>query len=192
MLALGISSLMFGAAIYALVALQQCFQATDQYSRASSDEQRAMDYVSRDLRGAYTVTLSSSNQALSLTLPDYYGGKYDSQGNPTGSPVAPSITNGVVNYGNSAQPLTVLYYVSGQNLIRQMTVGSSGSTSQVIVSSNVENLQTSYIDLTSIVQLSVTFMPTYLSTSGRSGETSIERAGTVFTATESVRNVRRD
>jgi hypothetical protein len=103
--------------------------------------------------------------------------------------VTPTITNRVVNYNNAANPITVVYYVSNQQLIRQQTIGATGATTSLVVSNDLVNLQSSYADLTSIVTIQLTFAPQFTLTatpfaSAKTGET--------LSASISVRNVRKD
>ena len=188
LVALAVSAYMFGCILAATVALNRIFVGAMEYSSGVTDQQRAMDYIARDLRRAYTVTVSQSNQTLTVTVPDCYSA-YDSMGNPTGSVVTPSITNGVINYNDSTKPLTICYYISGGQLLRQQTIGATGASNTLIIASSVQSLTSTFTDSTSIVSFSITFAPKmtpYDSTNAQ------DQTGTTLTANTSVRNLRRD
>jgi Tfp pilus assembly protein PilW len=187
MISLTVSASMFAAITYSTLALQKCFSASDDYSMATSDQQRTIDYICRDLRAALTVTIPTGGQTLSMTLPDYYT-SYDAQGNPTGSRATPTITTGVVNYGNPTKPLTVTYFLSGQSIIRMVTVGATGATSQMVVSNDVSNFALNFVDLTSQITFNISFQPKF---SAPYTPTTSQRQGTTISATVSVRNARR-
>jgi hypothetical protein len=179
---------MFVALIYTLIALSRTFAATEDFSVATADQQRSIDYVSRDLRRAYTVTVSPDGKTLNMTVPDYYT-TYDADGNPTGSPVTPTITDGVVNYNDPAKPLTVSYYLSGQSFIRKQTIGATGAVSTLVLASYAADFESNFSDATSIVNFSITFAPNFKVAAGRDAES---RQGTLLTGTTSARNLRRD
>jgi prepilin-type N-terminal cleavage/methylation domain-containing protein len=188
MVGMAVSAFMFAAILTATVAFQRSFSGAMNYSRGTTDQQRALDYVARDLRRAYTVTVSQFNQTLTVTVPDYYTA-YDSQGNPTGTPVTPIITNGKVNYGDTTKPITIVYYLSGGQLFRQQTIGATGTTSTQVVADSVETLQSSFADLTSVVTYTVTFAPNL---TGFDRSSTQARTATVLTGSTSVRNARRN
>ncbi|EDY17477.1 hypothetical protein CfE428DRAFT_4994 [Chthoniobacter flavus Ellin428] len=188
MIAMAVSAFMFAALLTATVGFQRSFSGAMNYSRGTTDQMRALDYVARDLRRAYTVTVSQYNQTLTLTVPDTYTA-YDSQGNPTGTLRSPTITNGQVNYGDPAKPITVSYYLSGGQLLRQQWIGATGATNTIVIADSVETLQSSFADLTSIVTYTITFAPNL---TGFDRNSSGARANTTLIGSTSVRNTRRD
>jgi len=188
MVSMAVSAFMFAAILTATVNFQRTFSGAMNYSRGTTDQLRALDYVSRDLRRAYTVTVSQYSQTLTLTIPDTYA-TYDSQGNPSGALVDPKITNGQVNYGDPTKPITICYYLSDGQLLRQQTVTSTGTVSTIVIADSVETLQSSFADLTSIVTYTITFAPNL---TGFDRNISQARAGTTLVGTTSVRNARRD
>ena len=194
--ALGVSSLIFAALIFAGATLRRSFTAADQYSQATNDQMRAIDYITRDLREAWTITVSADAQTLTITLPDCYN-NYDADGNPTGNPWDPSDTNlkaptvsgATVNYGDPTKPITVSYYVSNQKIVRQQWwyVAGVQRTASNVIASDVDNFQFHYQDLNSVVNSSITFTPSF-HTVFWSGA----RQATTISASTSVRNVRRN
>src|SRR5579862_8563306 len=98
-IAMAVSAFMFAAILTATVTFSRSFQSAIDFARGTTDQQRVLDYIARDLRRAWTVTVSGSNQTLTVTVPDTYSA-YDSQGNPTGAVVTPTIASGKVNYGD--------------------------------------------------------------------------------------------
>jgi hypothetical protein len=103
--------------------------------------------------------------------------------------VTPTITSGKVNYGDSTKPVTICYYLSGNQLLRQQTIGATGVVTTLVISDSVELLQSSFQDLTSVVNYSVTFAPKMtLADYGSSAA----RLSTTLTGRTSVRNPRRD
>jgi len=188
MIASGVSAFMFAGILTTMVTLQRTCSGTIEFSRGTTDQQRALDYISRDLHRALTVTVSSTSQTLTVTVPDTYTA-YDAQGNPTGTIVAPSISGAKVNYGDASKPLTICYYLSGNKLLRQQTIGATNAVSTMVIADSVELIQTSFADLTSVVTYSVTFAPKMtLADYGNSQA----RTATTLTGCTSVRNARRD
>jgi type II secretory pathway pseudopilin PulG len=122
-----IASAIFAVILTSGVAIYRSSSAADDYSYQTNEQLRAVDYISRDLRCALSVTIPPGGQTLSLTLPDTYS-SYDSKGNPMSAPVGPTIVSAVPVYGNAAQPVAVTYYLSGGSLLRQQIVQSIGQT----------------------------------------------------------------
>lgn len=188
MVSMAVTAFMFAAILTATVTFQRTFSGAMNYSRGTTDQLRALDYVARDLRRSYTVTVSQYSQTLTLTVPDSYSA-YDSQGNPSGTLVDPKITNGQVNYGDPTKPITICYYLSDGQLLRQQTIASTGAVSTIVIADSVETLQSSFADLTSIVTYTITFAPNL---TGFDRSSNQARAGTTLVGTTSVRNARRD
>jgi len=183
LIAMVVSMFMFIAILTGTIALNQIFSGAMNYCSGTTDQQRAMDYIARDLRRALTVTVSQNNQTLTVTVPDCYS-SYDSQGNPNSALVAPTITSGAVNYGNPAKPLTICYYVSNGQLLRQQTIGATGASSTLVIANSVQDLTSTFQNLTSIVTFNVSFLPT-MTTHDRN------QAATTLTASTSIRNALR-
>jgi len=183
LISIGISAAMFAAVISAGTASLRSLKTADDYSYQSNEELRAIDYIARDLRRALTVTIPTGGQSLSLTVPDYYS-SYDSQGNPNGAPVTPTISNGAASYGNSATPLLISYTVSNGQLIRMQTIQSTGAVTSLVVCSNVNDFALAFVSQTTTVTYTITFDPKYQTVS------STLNAGTKLSGTVAVRAIR--
>lgn len=188
LVASAMTAMMFAALIYTALSLQHCLWATEDYSIATAEQQRAIDFVSRDLRRAYTVTVSPDGAVLTMTIPDCHV-SYDADGNPTGGLVTPIIADGVVNYKDPTKPLTVTYSISGQKFIRQQTISATGAASTLVLASYAADFKSSFSDANSVASFSITFAPDFKIARGRE---EASRGGTTLTASTSVRNVRRD
>jgi hypothetical protein len=190
MIAVGVSAFLFAGILTASVSLQRCLSSTNDYSVARGNQQTAIDYISRDIRGAYTVTVSADTQTLTVTMPDYYSA-YDAQGNPIGDALDPVINIGQSDYGTAAHPVIVSYYISGGAMMRQQWWWASGiqKTATLLVVSDVEDFQSSFVDLSSVVTFNITFAPKY---SEMHGTTSALRQGTTITTSTAIRNTRRN
>ena len=174
---------MFGMIIGAGTNSLRSLVVADDYSYQSNEELRAVDFIVRDLRRALTATISASGNSLSLTMPDYYS-SYDSQGNPNGSLVTPTIVQGAPVYGDPTKPLLISYAVSGSKLIRTQTVQSTGAVSTLVICSRVNNLALEFIALRTTVKFNITFDPKY------QGVSTALRTATTLSATVAVRAIR--
>jgi hypothetical protein len=190
MIAAALSAGLLVAILAGSVALQRSFKATNDYSIARGNQQRVMDYITRDIRGAHTVTVSADNQTLSVTIPDHYSA-YDAQGNPIGNRLDPVIKDGQAVYGDPTKPVKVSYFVSDGSMVRQQWwwIGGVEKTGRLVVARDVEDFESNFVDLRSVVTFNVTFAPKY-SAARRTANT--RREGTRTSASVSVRNVRRD
>ena len=183
MISVGISGILFAVLLTSGTHILKSLYVADDYSNESNQELRAMDFLARDIRSALAFTIPTGGSSLTLTLPDYYA-TYDAQGNPTGAPKDPVITSGVPGYGNTAQPLQVVYSVSGNNLLRQQTVQATGTTTTLVVCSNVSNFQLNFVSLSTSVRYSITFLPKY------QGASATLQAGTTLAGTVCARTMR--
>ena len=183
LVSIAISSVMFAMIIRSGTDSLKSLNTADDYSYQSNEELRAMDYIARDLRRALTVTIPTGGQSLSLTLADYYSA-YDSQGNPTGSPLTPTIVNGAPVYGNAATPLSVSYDVSNGKLVRTQTIQSTGAVNSLVVCSNVTDFTLAFVSQSTTVTYSITFDPKYQTVSAALN------AGTRLAGTVAVRAIR--
>jgi Tfp pilus assembly protein PilW len=157
--------------------------AAEDYSYQTNEQNRAVDYITRDIRRALTVTIPAGGQTLSVTIPDVYPG-YDAQGLPTGPLTDPVISKGVPTYGNATKPLVVTYYVSGSSLIRQQKVQSTGKTTELVVANKVNDMQLRLVPLSTVVNYSITFAP------HRTSGGSHLSPGTVVSGTAAARTIR--
>ena len=183
MISVTIATALFAGVLTSGSFVTKSLYIADDYSDESNQELRAMDSLARDIRGALSFTIGGGGSTLTLTLPDYFT-SYDAQGNPTGNLRNPVITGGWPGYGNTAQPLLVTYSVSGSNLLRQQTVQATGATSTLVVCSNVNSFQLSFVALSTSVRYSISFLPKLQSASAAL------RAGTTLAGTVCARTMR--
>ena len=183
LISVAIASALFAVLLTSGSHILKSLYVADDYSNESNQELRAMDFLARDIRSALTFSIPTGGSSLTLTVPDYYTA-YDAQGNPTGTPRNPVITSGVPGYGSTAQPLQVVYFVSGNNLLRQQTVQATGVTSTLVVCSNVNNFLLNFVSLSTSVKYSITFLPKY------QGASAVLQAGTTLAGTVCARTMR--
>jgi Tfp pilus assembly protein PilW len=108
--ACGLSSALLAGLMTGGLALQRGYAAAQHQILCQEDQMRVIDYITRDLRRASSVTISNQNRMVAMTLPDQLDlAKSDLR--------LPSIIAGVVQYGNT--PATVSYYVSGTAFVRK-------------------------------------------------------------------------
>ena len=183
LISVGIASVLFAALLSSGSQILKSLYVAEDYSNESNQELRAMDFLARDIREALSFTIPTGGSSLTLMLPDYYTA-YGTQGEPTGDPRTPVITSSVPSYGNTAQPLQVVYFVSGSSLLRRQTVQATDVTTTLVVCSNVSNFQLNFVSLTTSVKFSITFLPKY------QGASATLRAGTMLSGTVCARTVR--
>ena len=173
MMSIGCGAVILAAVIVAGVAMQRSFAAVESYSSAEGDELRVLDYIAMDCRRANGVSVSGNT--LTLTLPQYY-----SSADNTAAPNTPTLTSGTLNYGSNT--VTVSYWKSANNFIREVKVTNSGGTvlsdSTSTIATNVSSFTVTPLDQSSTngtVTCSTMFFPTFLRNSGsgtwRSGPT---------------------
>src|SRR5438874_1904413 len=188
--ALGISSIVFVAAIMASTGLQKSFNAIDNFFATNMQQIRIIDYLSRDVKRGLVVTTSADLQSVSITVPQYIiqAGDSEAVANPSliGTPRTPTISysrsGSQVNYGSSTS--SVVYAISGQSILRTengvVTTIASATDQLIPQSTDVELANTEYANT------SVTFMPIFTS-----GGAAASRTGTSLYATAYLRNKRR-
>jgi type II secretory pathway component PulJ len=188
--ALGISSIVFVAAITASIGLQKSFNAIDNFFATHMQQIRIIDYLSRDVKRGLVVTTSVDLQSVSITVPQYIiqAGDPEAVANPSliGTPRTPTISysrsGSQVNYGSSTS--SVVYAISGQSILRTengVVTTIASATDQLIPQwTDVELANTEYTNTT------VTFLPIFTS-----ANTVAERSGTAVCATAYLRNRRR-
>ena len=170
MVSIAVISLIFAVLLTGSIALQRSFNASMKYVKSQAEQVRVLDYMSMDLRRALTV--STANSQLLLTIPDYY----DANGNPR----MPSITDGYAVYGSAANAVSIRYYKDGSSIMR-----SSGGTT-VAIAQNVEDFQFNFSDFGQVIQVSISFVPTF----SQNGNQEAARGGTTATIRTLLRNIR--
>ena len=147
------SSIVLAALIIGGVALQRSFAAMEGYSIAQGDQLRVSDYISLDVRRALTASVDNNN-ALTVTIPNYYDANNDNPKWSNAHAVAPSFdANGAIQYGGGTT--IIKYYRLASNFIREV----NGTAN--IIARNVSAFTVSPQDLTSSVSCSITFAPTF-------------------------------
>ena len=174
------ASLVLGALITTSVALQKSFSAAVAYATAEGDQLRFSDYVALDCRRASTakvdngVTINgiSTNNVLTLTIPDYYD-SYDTNGNPypcpetspapspASHPKDPTLVNNAVTYGGT--PRTIRYYAQGSRFYREQNGVATA------IANSVAGFNITQQDLTSTVKCTITFTPTFITSLSNNG-----------------------
>ena len=163
-----LAGLMLGA-----VSLVRSSRASENFSDATINQSRILDYLCRDVRRALTVAVTSNPTKLTVTVADQYAGA--APGRAFKIP-AVSLTN--AKYGNA--PVSVSYFLSGSNFVRQ----DNGVTS--IIATNISDFEPIFDNSDpngKTVQFTLTFMPKFKPGSGNT-----PRAGTKVTASVKRRN----
>jgi len=162
---LGISSIVFAAAITASVGLQKSFNAIDNYFATHMQQIRIIDYLNRDVKRGLIVTTSADLQSVSITIPNYIiqAGDPEAVANPSlvGTPRTPTIaysrSGPQVNYGSATS--SVVYAISGQSILRTengvITTIASSTDQLVPVTTDVDLTNTEY------ATTNVTFLPIF-------------------------------
>jgi Tfp pilus assembly protein PilW len=173
---IGAATLILIALILGSVALQRSFAGGDQYATAQDSQLRVMDYLTRDLRRASSVTVSGDGSQVSVTVPDYYD-RYDKYGNPTTLPIKnddgswsapsqprePTVTNGTVSFGTYSPIITYFVDPTTNSLIRQVDWQASGVAKQykTTIADSIQNFQLNFANFASVVQAEITFLPIF-------------------------------
>jgi type II secretory pathway pseudopilin PulG len=167
--ATSITGVMVGGLLVGAVLIQRSFTASRHYLDAQAAQVRLIDYMSLDLRRALTV--STSENQLSLTIPDFYSSD--------GEPRTPRIQGSSAVYGSSAPKIS--YYKAGSTIYRE----EGGKTTAI--ASDVADFQLVFTDNGQSISMSVTFEPRFqLSSSHRASV----RDGTAAFSTTLLRNKR--
>jgi Tfp pilus assembly protein PilW len=148
LIACGIGSLIMACLVVGAMTLQRGYSAAEHQLRSQVDQMRIVDYITRDLRRASTVTTTNGNRKLVLTLADM-----GSRDPATAELLAPAPSGDGIRYG--AGPVTVSYYVEGDTFIRQ-----HGSEKQVIATKRIEQFLAS-ITAFPLVSFELSFMPIF-------------------------------
>jgi len=104
-----IASIVFAALAVGAVSLQRTFAAVEGFGTGQRDQMRTLDYISRDVRRAKSVSVATSPAALTLRAETYI--------DPASNlPRSPMISDGGITYGGTT---TIIYSLSGSNLVRE-------------------------------------------------------------------------
>ncbi len=191
MVGVGVASVVLLGLVLGSISLQRSFVGTDQYATAQDAQLRVMDYITRDLRRAKSVSVTPDGSQVSVTVPDYYSA-YDSNGNPStrsnvnSQPLDPVITTSSPVFGSNAP--TITYYVDAttQSLIRQVnwTAGGTAKQSSTTIADAVQSFQLGFTNTSnSVVTVTITFAPILERNSQATA-----RAGTTLSASVTLRD----
>jgi Tfp pilus assembly protein PilW len=145
------SSVIMAGLATGTIALQRGYAAADYSIRCQVDQMRVIDYISRDLRRAQSVTTENLGRKLVLTVPDQQ---------VAGSRIlrVPTVTGGVVRYGGAA--ISISYYIEGDVFYRE-----EAGVRAAIANKRLENFLVS-IDAEQVVSFQLAFTPTFTRSSG--------------------------
>ena len=172
MVGAAIGSIILAALMLGSVALMRTFKAVENYSDASIDQARILDYIARDVRRARDVTVLQNRTRLELTIPDQYANAPSSKQKrvfrePTIGPADTILYNRFVN---------VSYFRNGKNFVRE-EAGVSSTLAKNISDPPVFDLNGKMLTTT------ITFAPTF-----RLNSASAPRGGTSMTNRVFLRN----
>jgi type II secretory pathway pseudopilin PulG len=167
--ATSITGVMVAGLLVGAVLIQRSFAASRHYLDAQAAQARLIDYMALDLRRALTVT--TSDNKLAMTIPDFYG--------TDGEPRTPVIQGGTAIYGPRTRSIS--YYKDGQTIFRKE------ETATTAVATDVADFQLLFTDNGQSISVSVTFEPRFqLSSAARASV----RDGTAAFSTTLLRNKR--
>ena len=108
----GLGSVVFAAALAAVVNLQKSYTATEQYATSLTDQMRLVDYLSMDLRRAKKVLFDLDGNGMTLELPDYYYYNASDLKHVYPLPNTPKVPDDHSRaiYGNTVSPPQVYYH----------------------------------------------------------------------------------
>ncbi len=155
---MGASGVLMASIVASSVALQRSFLWSANYSEQSNAQLRALDFVTRDVRRSRAVSVTTTDQWISLEIPDTYT-SYDAQGNPTSALRNPVIVRGNPEYGDPALPIYVVYYLNGETLMRSQSVSASGVSTELVVASGIRSFRSELVGGGNLVRTTVTFRP---------------------------------
>ena len=155
---MGASGVLMASIVASSVALQRSFFWSANYSEQSNAQLRALDFVTRDVRRSRSVSVTSTDQWITLEIPDTYT-TYDAQGNPTSALRDPVIVRGNPEYGDPTLPIYVVYYLNGETLMRWQSVSASGAITEVVIASGIRSFRAELVGGGNLVRATVTFRP---------------------------------
>jgi prepilin-type N-terminal cleavage/methylation domain-containing protein len=165
MVAAAVVSLALAALAVASVAIQRGFAASEYQVECQEDQLRAMDFLTRDVKRATSVTVENQNRKLTVTLPGY-------KVKPGAAGLSlPDVKDGTVKYAEA--PLTVAYLVEGKNFMRYENGAGT------VLSTHIEEFCATADDLPRVA-LRVNFVPHFSAKTNSAAKAATEVATTVF------------
>lgn len=168
-----VSSIILAGLMLGAISLVRSSSATENFSDATINQARILDYLCRDVRRALTVVVTSNPTKLTVTVADQYAGAA-----PGRAFKVPAVSLTSATYGSA--PVSVSYFLSGNNFVRQ----DNGVTS--IIATNISDFQPIFDNSDpngKTVKFTLTFIPKFKPGSGNTS-----RAGTTVTASVKRRN----
>ena len=154
MISAAVASVLSMIMIVGAIVIQRNFQASNRYARNVAHQTRLLDSLAMDLRRALSV--SSVNGQIRIAIPDYY----DSNGEPRN----PVLVKGAAHYGGAGVSQQVVYYRDGSRMLR-----SQNGAIQVIAE-DVQDFDLGFSDQGQVVEISVSFLPTFQQNGGGNRE----------------------
>ena len=152
---LAIGSVTLAGLGVASVSLQRSFTAADYQMTAQNDQLRVLDYLSRDLRMASTVTVLNVGTKVTLTFPAASPTLLNLNLGPLTGSLGLALTgNTAASSSANAAPGPVSYYLEGGQVLRD-TGGA-----QTVLADTVDDLE--FIRAGSYLTTSVLFTPRFL------------------------------
>ena len=213
MFAMGIGTAILAAFTAASVALQRSFVAIEDYTKGQNDQMRISDFLSLDMRRAFSVNITGSAAQPPLTITLVIPNFYASANTPSDPYIAPVIgwpykkhhhhkhqniiLNQVVQYGPAnATTLTVVYvFDSGsQTLSRSVYQGTfipptpvdpAKLTGTQVIATDVKDFSVGVSDQDETAQTQITFQPRFTNPSSAAAI-----SGTTYFQTTLTRNTR--
>ena len=207
MVAMGIGTGILAAFTIASIALQKSFVAIEDYAKGQNDQMRISDYLSLDMRRAFSISISGSVASppltVTMTIPNFYDATVPTNIKPydphitgvTGWPYKKHhhhhhqniILNQVIDYGPwngtavTAPTQTVVYSFDNGTQTLSRTVNGVAS----VIATDVKDFSVAVSDLDETAQTQITFKPRF------NNPASIDAvAGTTYYQTTLTRNTR--
>jgi hypothetical protein len=179
MVAVGVGTAILVAFTIASVAMQKSFMAIEDYAKGQNDQMRISDYLSMDMRRAFSIAITGSAAVppltVTMTIPNFYvsaNKPYDPHVvGVTGWPYKKHhhhkhsniILNQVVDYGPwngtiVTTPTKTVTYVFN-NATQSLTRSVDGVTS--VIATDVKDFNVSVSDLDETAQTQITFQPRF-------------------------------
>jgi hypothetical protein len=114
LVSVAVSGVLAAGMLTTISAIQRSSAAANHHAKSQVQQARLIDYISRDLRRALSVTVDTyqGSERLSLKIPDYY--------DAAGVPREPVIDKGNVRYGDAGSGVQISYYRSGDTVYRSV------------------------------------------------------------------------
>jgi Tfp pilus assembly protein PilW len=170
-------SIVIAALMTGMVTMRRSYEAALHHSKSQLEQARIIDYISRDLRRAYSFTRATNpdgKKRINLKIPDYY----QADGKTPRDPVRRSNGN---FYG--ATPADVSFYQSGEKIVREI----NGQITPI--ATDVEDFNLDFPDTSkpTVCQINVTFLPKFRFASTQQNQAQL-RAASTASATVLLRN----